>query len=61
MAEASEAILSGFRLRTEARIVRWPDRYMDERGRGMWDRVARLLPEDPAAEYWVGWDFTGCW
>ena len=38
MAEASEAVLDGFRLRSEARVVRWPDRYMDERGREFWGR-----------------------
>ncbi|HEU5115970.1 MAG TPA: hypothetical protein VFT74_04770, partial [Isosphaeraceae bacterium] len=44
MAEASEVVLSGFRLRSTARTVIWPDRYMDERGREMWNRVMRLLP-----------------
>ncbi|MHC4402230.1 MAG: DNA polymerase [Planctomycetota bacterium] len=32
MAEASRYVLDGFELRTEANIVRWPDRYMDKRG-----------------------------
>jgi DNA polymerase I len=32
MAEASRIILDGFELRTDAAIVRYPDRYMDERG-----------------------------
>ncbi len=32
MAEASEVVLEGFRLRTEAQVVEWPDRYMDKRG-----------------------------
>jgi hypothetical protein len=45
LAEASEVVLDGFRLRTEARVVRWPDRYVDERGREFWGRVMRLLPE----------------
>jgi hypothetical protein len=44
MAEASEVVLTGLRLRTSARVVRWPERYLDERGRGLWDRVMRLLP-----------------
>jgi DNA polymerase I-like protein with 3'-5' exonuclease and polymerase domains len=39
MARASEAVLGGFRLRTDAKSVRYPDRYMDERGRAMWQRV----------------------
>jgi DNA polymerase I-like protein with 3'-5' exonuclease and polymerase domains len=43
IAEASRAVLSGFELATEVKIVRWPDRYMDPRGAVMWDRVERLL------------------
>jgi DNA polymerase I len=45
MQEASQLVLGGFALRTEAKVVCWPDRYMDERGRAMWDRVNRLLQE----------------
>jgi len=48
MAEASEELLDGFRLRSDATIVRYPDRYMDERGTEMWRRiwsiVSRLEP-----------------
>jgi DNA polymerase I-like protein with 3'-5' exonuclease and polymerase domains len=43
MREASEVVLDGFPLRTEAKIVRHPDRYMDERGQEMWDTVQELL------------------
>jgi hypothetical protein len=43
MVEASEAVLDGFRLRSDATIVRWPDRFMDDRGREFWDRVIGLL------------------
>ena len=43
MAEASAVILDGFRLRSDAKIVRWPDRYMDGRGREFWGRVMSLL------------------
>jgi hypothetical protein len=39
MREASEVVLGGFPLRTEAKVVRHPDRYMDDRGRKMWDTV----------------------
>ena len=43
MAEASRIVLDGFELATDAEIVRWPDRYMDQkRGRVMWDRVVQL-------------------
>ena len=47
MAEASEIILDGFRLQSDAKIVRWPNRYMDERGREFWGRVVALLPDRP--------------
>jgi hypothetical protein len=43
MAEASEELLDGFRLRSDASIVRYPDRYMDERGTEMWQRVWSIV------------------
>jgi hypothetical protein len=43
MREASELVLPGFPLRTDAKIVRHPDRYTDPRGRYMWERVEGLL------------------
>jgi hypothetical protein len=43
MREASEVVLWGFPLRTEAKIVRYPDRYMDPRGERMWTLAIRLL------------------
>ena len=42
MREASEIILSGFALRSDAEIVRYPDRYMDKRGERMWEVVSDL-------------------
>ncbi len=39
MAEASAVVLDGFRLRTEVKRVRFPERYMDERGAQMWARL----------------------
>jgi hypothetical protein len=42
MREASELVLPGFPLRTDAKIVRYPDRYMDPRGKAMWATVCRL-------------------
>ena len=39
MAEASRIVLAGFELRTDATIVRHPNRYTDPRGAVMWDRV----------------------
>jgi DNA polymerase-1 len=44
MAEASRAVL-GFEIRTDVQIVRYPDRYMDPRGRVMWQRVMQLLAQ----------------
>jgi hypothetical protein len=43
MREASGVVLNGFELGTDAQVVRYPDRYMDERGRVMWERVMKLL------------------
>jgi hypothetical protein len=43
MAEASHAVLSGFELRTDATIIRHPDRYTDPRGAVMWERVIGLI------------------
>ena len=45
MAEASREVLGGFEIETDASIIRWPDRYMDDRGRVMWDRVTGLLDQ----------------
>jgi DNA polymerase family A len=43
MAEASRIVLKGFELRTDVKVVRYPDRYMDDRGAVMWQRVTELL------------------
>lgn len=45
MAEASRVVLGGFELGTDVSITRWPDRYMDTRGRVMWERVTKLLQQ----------------
>jgi hypothetical protein len=50
MREASAVILPGFPLRTEATIVRYPDRYMDPRGAHMWEIVQHILQEAMAEE-----------
>jgi DNA polymerase I-like protein with 3'-5' exonuclease and polymerase domains len=46
MTKAGEAVTGGFPVRTDATIVRFPDRYMDEGGQGMWDRVMALLSDE---------------
>ncbi len=44
MEEAARYVLDGFVIKTDAQIVRYPDRFMDEkRGRIMWDRVMGLV------------------
>ena len=44
MSDASEVVLgSGNRLRTEAEIIRYPDRYMDEKGAETWYLIMRIL------------------
>lgn len=45
MMEAGRAVTGGFPVRTDAKIVRYPDRYVDG-GQEMWDRVMALLPDD---------------
>jgi DNA polymerase I len=43
MGEASRVVLGGFELGTDVHVVRYPARYMDKRGKLMWDRVCGLV------------------
>jgi DNA polymerase I-like protein with 3'-5' exonuclease and polymerase domains len=43
MAQASRLVLSGYEISTDAKITSYPDRYADERGQAMWNRVMHLL------------------
>jgi len=45
MREASEGVLPGFPLRTEAKVVKYPQRFKDARGAEMWETVCRLMDE----------------
>lgn len=45
MAEASRIVLDGFEIRTDAVVVRYPDRYRDDRGKRMWDTVTQIQRE----------------
>jgi hypothetical protein len=45
MREASELVLPGFPLKTDAKVVRHPDRFTDPRGECMWAIVASILDE----------------
>jgi DNA polymerase I-like protein with 3'-5' exonuclease and polymerase domains len=46
MEQASKIVLGGFALRSDAKIVVAPERYMDKRGKAMWERVMGFLPEE---------------
>ena len=39
MTQASEGVLGGYRLRSDAKVIRFPDRYSDKRGEKMWETV----------------------
>ena len=47
MHRAAEFVLDGFPLRTEANIIRYPDRYADKRGAWMWNQVMQLPGVSP--------------
>jgi len=36
-------VLDGLGVDTDVEVIRWPDRYADDRGRVMWERVMELL------------------
>lgn len=43
MEAASRAILPGFTIRTEAKVVRYPDRWEEPRGQAIWSKIQDLL------------------
>jgi hypothetical protein len=45
MREASTVVLAGFELEVDAKLVAYPGRYEDSRGRKMWSRVMKLIGE----------------
>jgi DNA polymerase-1 len=49
MVEASQIVLAGFPLRSEAKLIRFPDRFRDERGTQMWSTVWDLIRTPAAA------------
>lgn len=49
MRNASEVVLGGFGLRTDAKVIRFPHRYSDPRGDAMWTTVNKLLKADTGA------------
>jgi hypothetical protein len=52
MQQASEAVLAGYTLRTEAKLFIYPEHYQDARGAEMWQTVRGLLTTERAvADY----------
>jgi len=45
MMEKAGEYVAGIPIRTDAKVVPWPDRYMDERGQAMWNRLMALLDD----------------
>jgi hypothetical protein len=43
MEQASEYVLDGPRLRSEAMTIRYLDRYIKKKGQKMWDRIGKYL------------------
>ena len=43
MSKAGRAVTGGLDIRTDAEVVRFPGRYMDDRGKPMWEKVVGLL------------------
>ena len=54
MADASAIVLDGVRLRSEAHVIRYPDRYQDARGQKMWDTVWEVIAELDGGEHGHG-------
>jgi len=50
MTKAGNVVTGGLDIRTEAKVVRWPDRFMPDGGQEMWDRVTRLLQQVEAEQ-----------
>jgi hypothetical protein len=51
MKRASRITLNGPELRVEkSQLIRWPDRFMDDKVKPMWDRVTGILAELEAEE-----------
>lgn len=45
MREASRLVLGSFELRSDAKVLRYPERYSDKRGVAMWGATMKLLDE----------------
>lgn len=68
MDRASELVLYGFRLRSDCEIIRWPDRYRDDRGAAFFDALMSKLEERQRSyrpweevPYWLAGDPYRAW
>jgi hypothetical protein len=43
MTRASEELFDGLSVRVDAKVVKYPGRYMDPRGERMWEVVGKVL------------------
>jgi DNA polymerase I len=48
MSKAGEAVTGGLKIRTDGEVIKYPNRYVDGRGKAMWDRVVGLLEKRAA-------------
>jgi hypothetical protein len=46
MSRAGQAVTGGLDIRTDAEVIRFPNRYMDERGKAMWEKVIGLQSQN---------------
>lgn len=44
MGQASRVVISGFEVRTDAKIIRHPNQWVDPRGAFMWEKICSLIP-----------------
>jgi hypothetical protein len=56
MTEASRVVLGGFTIGTDAKIVRHPERYMDARGRPMWETIGGIIDRLEGSNATIGED-----
>lgn len=45
--EAGQIVLNGFPLKSDAQIIKYPGRYMDEKGQSMWEQITEILKDFP--------------
>jgi hypothetical protein len=50
MKEASRIVLDGFELRSDAKVICYPDRFMDKRGTKMWNKVMEQIGQPHYAQ-----------